>query len=139
MRPCAVFVGVASAHHIDPHGRLAIHSVVDAFQPVIEPAQLKLREIERGILGKLRFAGVVQALRTMDPGADDESLKALLGFRRCWKIQIGDRRAPGIVPTGGVIFGNVLVLGQVVDYAAARVLPKASLSPWLMASTSQAS
>jgi len=30
-------VRIASAHHVDPHGRFTIHTVVYTLQPVIEP------------------------------------------------------------------------------------------------------
>ena len=64
-------VRIAAAHDIDTNGRLAVHSVVDAFQPMVEPAQVEGPEIERGVFGELRFAGEVAVLRAVNPRPDD--------------------------------------------------------------------
>ena len=118
------FVRIAAAHDVDPDGRLAVHSVVYALQPVIEPPQVKRREVERRVRGELRFAGVARVLTAMNPRSDDQPLQALLGPAQLDVIQVGDRSAPGVVPARGVVFRNVLVLRQVVHYAGAGVLPE---------------
>ena len=93
------FVRITSAHHIDPHGRFAIHAIVNAPQPVIEPSKVKRREIERRVLGELRFSRVTEVLTAMDPWSNDQPLEAFLGPSQLDVIQVGDLSAPGIVPT----------------------------------------
>jgi len=108
------FVGVASAHDVDEYGRLAIHSVVNALQPMIEPAQVKGGEIERRVVGELCLPGVTEILTAVDPWADDQALETLLGPAQLDEIYVGDLRSPGIVPTSGVVFRNILIFGEVV-------------------------
>src|SRR5271165_214971 len=91
---------------------------------MIEPSQVKRCDIERSVLSELRFTGVVEVLTAVDPWSHDQSLEAFLGPSQLDVIQVGDLSAPGIVPTRGVVLRNVLVLGQMVNYAGARILPE---------------
>src|SRR6516225_5361152 len=76
--PFRRLVRVPSAHHVDPHRRLAVDTVVDALEPPIEPAQLEGVEIDGGIGRELRVPRVAETRAAVGPGAYDESLQALL-------------------------------------------------------------
>jgi len=118
------FVRVAATHHIDADRRFAVHTVVDSFEPVIEPAQMKRRQIERRVAGELSLAGIGDVFGAVDPGADDQALEALFGFPQFDKIEVGNRCAPRVVPARRVVFRNVLVLAEVVDHTRTVVLPE---------------
>ena len=122
--PFRRLVSVAAAHNVNPDGRFAIHAVVDALQPVIEPSQMERIEIQRRIVRELGFSRVSIVLAAMNPRPDNQPLEALLGPAQLDKIQIRDLRSPGIVPAGGVVFGNVFILRQMIDDAGAGVFPE---------------
>ena len=61
---------------------------------MIEPAELKDRQIKRGIVGELSFAGVAEIFAAVDPRSNDESLQTLLVLPLLGEIHIRDRRAP---------------------------------------------
>ena len=82
-------------------------------------------QVERRVGGELRLARVAEVFGAVNPRPDDQPLQALLGFAQFDEVEVGNRSAPRIVPAGGVVFGNVLVLGQMIDHAGAVVLPEA--------------
>ena len=83
---------ISAAHDVNPHGRLAIDSVVHALQRMVEPAQLEGHEVEGRVVCELRFTREADAGRLMNPGTRDEPLQALLASAQLDEIQVRDRR-----------------------------------------------
>jgi len=119
--PFRRLVRVPSAHHVDPHRRLAVDTVVDALEPPIEPAQLEGVEIDGGIGRELRVPRVAETRAAVGPGAYDESLQALLVRAEPGEVQVRDLQRPGVVPAGHVIDGDVLVVIEMIDDFHAHV------------------
>jgi hypothetical protein len=71
-------VGIAAAHNVDPDGRFALDSVIDALKPMVEPSGPKRIEIEGRVRRELRLSGETAGLTTVRPWSDNETLKALL-------------------------------------------------------------
>ena len=86
------FVCVAAAHHINAAPAVPVDSVIDSFQPMIEPSQMECPKVQRCVFGELRFAGVVVVFGTVNPRPDDQSLQALFRLSQLYEIQIGDLR-----------------------------------------------
>ena len=87
------FVGIASAHDVNAHGRLAIRSVVNALQPMIKPSEVKRCEIERRVVGELRLPGVTEVFTAVDPRADDQALETLLGPAQFDEVYVRNLRS----------------------------------------------
>src|SRR5690242_2171570 len=92
-------MAVTATHHVDANGRLAIHSVIDSLQPMIEPPQIERPQVQRGILRKLCFTCVIPVLRTVNPWPDDQPLHALLRLSQFDEVDVCDLRTPRVVPT----------------------------------------
>src|SRR5580658_6658931 len=72
------FVRISATHHKDSHRQFAVDSVIRSLEPAIEPAQLKLIEINGSVGAKLGFTGVAASAPTVRPRAHDQALQALL-------------------------------------------------------------
>jgi len=118
------FMAIAAAHDKDADRWLAIHSIADVLEPVIEPALFESIEVNGRIRTKLRLSGVAPGASAMRPRPHDEPLQTFLRLPQRDVIQVRNLRAPGVVPTAEVIDGNVLVLGRVLHHVRARILPE---------------
>ena len=85
---------IAAAHNEDTHRRLAIYSVVDSLQPMIEPALLEGEKINRRIRAELGLARIAARATSMCPRSHNEALQALFIFRQRNKVHVGDLCAP---------------------------------------------
>src|SRR5262249_11422400 len=119
------FVRISTAHHKNPDRRLAIYPIVDPLQPMIEPAQLKLVEIDRCLGSELRFAGVAASSSSMRPRPHDQPLHTLLVLAQRDVIEVRHLRPPRVIPSTKVVHRNVLILGYMLDYARASIFPEA--------------
>src|SRR5215469_8688386 len=90
------FVRVTATHHVKSDWLFAVDTVVDTLQKVVVPGQLRPREIDRGVVGELGFAGVAQGFGAMEPWADEQPLQARLRFPQRDVIQVGDRPRPRV-------------------------------------------
>src|SRR6516164_8014193 len=117
--PVRCFVTISSAHHIDSHRRLTVHSIVNSLEPVIEPSQMKAYKIKRCIVGELSFAGVADILPAVDPWSNDEPLQTFLVLAQLVEIYIPYLCAPGVVPASRVVFRDILLIRKIVDNASA--------------------
>src|SRR5882672_8892874 len=59
------FVSITPSHHKKSYRRFAVNPVVASLQPMIEPAHLKIAEINTGLRSEFRLPGVGEALSTM--------------------------------------------------------------------------
>src|SRR5581483_9388233 len=91
-------MAIAAAHHVNADRRLAIYAIVDMLQNVIEPAQLKGIQIDGGIRSELRFSGVADIGLAVNPGADNQPLRTLLGPAQTGVVEICHLQGPRIVP-----------------------------------------
>src|SRR5215469_7384344 len=123
--PLRSFVRIATAHHKNPHRRLAIYPIVNSLQPMIEPAQLKLVEIDCRLCSELRFACVAASSPSVRPRPHDQSLHTLLVLTQRDVIEVGHLRSPGVIPSTQVVYRNVLILGYMLDYVRASIFPEA--------------
>ena len=92
--PLRRLVSVPAPHHVDVHGGFPIDSIIDPFQPMIEPAQLKCVQIDRGIRGKLAFTGVTELRAAVHPRTHDQPLQTLLVGAKGRVVQIGHGKTP---------------------------------------------
>src|SRR5215470_7639099 len=67
-------MGVAAAHDIHADRRLAIDTIVDSFQPMIEPVLAPRIEVEGRIVGELCFTREASCLPAVGPRTDDQPL-----------------------------------------------------------------
>src|ERR1700680_935963 len=86
--PLRGFVAAAAAHDVNANGRFALHAVVHALEPMIEPALLERIEVDGRIRGELRLSGVAYARTAVSPGTDDEPLRALLVLAQSGEVQV---------------------------------------------------
>src|ERR1700680_4227284 len=110
--PLRGFVAAAAAHDVNANGRFALHAVVHALEPMIEPALLERIEVDGRIRRELRLSGVAYARTAVSPGTDDEPLRALLVLAQSGEVQVRHLQGPGVVPTRHVVDGDVLVVGE---------------------------
>src|SRR5262249_29689898 len=89
-------VRISPGHDEDPDQWLAVDSVVDAFEPALEPAQSQRVEINRRGGAKLRLARVAPGLSAVGPRPHDQSLRALLGLGQLDVAEVRHLRAPRI-------------------------------------------
>ncbi len=117
-------VRVAAAHHEDTHRRLAVHAVLEALQPAIEPPQTKRVHVQGRRRTELGDPEKLWSLAAMRPRTDNQPLQALLRFRQLDIVEVRDLCAPRVVPAGDVIRRHVLVLGEVIDDARSHAGPE---------------
>src|SRR5205085_11221465 len=95
-------VSITAAHDVDAYRRIVLSAVVNAFEPVVEPAQLKFVQVDARVGRERRLSRNRIALMTVNPWADNQFLRTCLARAERREIDVGNLVGPGIVPAGDV-------------------------------------